>query len=201
MSLTWSLFHLIWWIGCFAIVLFALQGQRHKAVWLLPALLLVTAWYVKNAVLYDTFAASTWGGLNLFKIVTHDIPGETRKGWIKEGKISPLALVPPFRSPEVYPRYFPRCWMNTTPPAAFATNITASTSRLVRFTIDVLWLLVLAFCTVNPASLSTLQTGRFFPFHRDASTSLASDKQYTERPPRFGARPFVRARRGWPPTG
>ncbi len=108
MALTWSLFHLVWLIGCFAIVLFALQGQRHKATWLLPALLLVTAWYVKNAVLYDTFSASTWGGLNLFKIVTHDIPGETRKAWVKEGQVSQLALVPPFRSPEVYLRYFPQ---------------------------------------------------------------------------------------------
>jgi len=107
MALTWSLFHLAWLLGCFAIVLFALKGARRQAIWLLPALLLVTAWYAKNALLYDTFSASTWGGLNLFKIVTYDIPGETRKAWVKEGKVSELALVPPFRSPEVYLKYFP----------------------------------------------------------------------------------------------
>ncbi len=107
MALTWSLFHLIWLVGCLAIAWFALKGTRTKAAWLLPALLLVTAWYAKNALLYDTFSASTWGGLNLFKIVTYDMPGKTRKAWIEEGKVSELALVPPFRSPEVYLEYFP----------------------------------------------------------------------------------------------
>lgn len=108
LALTWSLFHLTWLLGCFAIVWFALKDARRKALWLLPALLLVTAWYAKNALLYGTFSASTWGGLNLFKIVTYDISGETRKAWVKEGNLSALSLVPPFRSPEVYLRYFPQ---------------------------------------------------------------------------------------------
>lgn len=108
LALTWSLFHLVWLLGCIAIVWLALKGARRRALWLLPALLLVTAWYAKNALLYDAFSASTWGGLNLFKIVTYDISGETRKAWVKEGRISALSLVPPFRSPEVYLRYFPQ---------------------------------------------------------------------------------------------
>lgn len=107
MALTWSLFHLIWLVGCFSIAWLGLRGNRRKAFWLLPALLLVISWYAKNQVLYDSFSASTWGGLNLFKIVTYEIPGEARKRWIKQGKVSELALVPPFRSPEVYLKYFP----------------------------------------------------------------------------------------------
>ena len=107
MALTWSLFHLFWLLGCFGIVAFLLQGARRKAFWLLPAFLLVFAWYAKNGILYGSFTASSWAGLNLFKTVTIRIPGEVREEWIKEGIISELALIPPYRSPEVYLKFFP----------------------------------------------------------------------------------------------
>jgi hypothetical protein len=106
-ALTWSLFHLVWMTVCFGIVLFLLEGGRRKALWLLPAFLLVFGWYAKNGILYDTFTASTWAGLNVFKTVTIRIPGEVREEWIKEGVVSELALVPPYRSPDVYLEYFP----------------------------------------------------------------------------------------------
>lgn len=106
-ALTWSLFHLVWLLGCFAIVAFLLKGYRRKALWLAPAFLLVFAWYAKNGILYDSFTASSWAGLNVFKTVTIRIPGEVREEWIKEGIVSELALVPPYRSPDVYLKYFP----------------------------------------------------------------------------------------------
>ncbi len=106
-ALTWSLFHLFWLLGCFGIVLFFLKGKRRKALWLTPAIILVFAWYAKNGILYDLFTASTWAGLNLNKTVTLRIPGEVREEWIKEGIVSELALVPPYRSPDVYLKYFP----------------------------------------------------------------------------------------------
>jgi hypothetical protein len=106
-ALTWSLFHLVWLLGCFGIVAILLKGNRRKALWLVPAFLLVFAWYAKNGILYDSFTASSWAGLNLFKTVTINIPGKVRKQWIKEGIVSELALVPPYRSPDVYLKYFP----------------------------------------------------------------------------------------------
>jgi hypothetical protein len=106
-ALTWSLFHLVWLLGSFGIVAFLLRANRRKALWLAPAFLLVFAWYAKNAILYDSFTASTWAGLNLFKAVTINIPEDIRKGWIKEGLVSELALVPPYRSPDVYLKHFP----------------------------------------------------------------------------------------------
>lgn len=106
-ALTWSLFHLVWLLGCFGVAVFLLKGYRHKAWWLFPAFLLVLTWYAKNAVLYDSFTASSWAGLNTFKTVTLRIPGKVRKTWIKEGIVSELALVPPYRSPDVYLEYFP----------------------------------------------------------------------------------------------
>jgi len=107
MALTWSLFHLAWMFGCFVIVLFLLKGARRKALWLLPAFLLVFAWYAKNGILYGSFTASTWAGQNLFKTVTLNIPGDVRKQWIKEGVVSELALIPPYRSPDVFLKFFP----------------------------------------------------------------------------------------------
>ena len=65
------------------------------------------AWYAKNGILYDLFTASSWAGLNLFKTVTLKIPGKVRKQWIEQGIVSELALVPPYRSPDVYLEYFP----------------------------------------------------------------------------------------------
>ena len=106
-ALTWSLFHIIWLLGCLGIVVFLLKGQRRKALWLVPAFLLVFAWYAKNGILYDSFTASTWAGLNVFKTVTINIPEKVRKQWVKEGIVSELALVPPYRSPDVYLKYFP----------------------------------------------------------------------------------------------
>ena len=106
-ALTWSLFHLVWLAGCFGIVAFVLKGNRRIALWLVPAFLLVFAWYAKNGILYDLFTASSWAGLNLFKTVTLKIPGKVRKQWIEQGIVSELALVPPYRSPDVYLEYFP----------------------------------------------------------------------------------------------
>ena len=106
-ALTWGLFHLLWLIVCYGLVFFLLKGNRHKSLWLLPAFLLVFAWYAKNGILYDSFTASSWAGLNLFKTVTLRIPGDAREQWIEDGKISKLALVPPYRSVEVYEKYLP----------------------------------------------------------------------------------------------
>jgi hypothetical protein len=106
-ALTWSLFHLVWLLVCFGMVAFLLKGHRRRALWLLPAFLLVFGWYAKNKVFYDSFTVSTWSGLNLFKTVTANIPDGVRKQWVKDGVLSDLALVPPYRSPDVYLEYFP----------------------------------------------------------------------------------------------
>ena len=109
MSLTWGLFHLSWLIVCVGIGAFAFLNKRRikPALWLLLAVALVTIWYGKNAFVFGSFTASSWGGMNLSKIVTLHIPGEVRTKWIKEGLISDLGRLPPFRSPDTYLKYFP----------------------------------------------------------------------------------------------
>jgi len=107
MALTWGLFHLLWLVFCLGLAVVLLTKERKLAVWLLPGLLLATMWYAKNEVMYDTFSASSWGGMNLSKIVTQGIPEQTRKSWAKQGLVSELAALPPFRSPGKYLQYFP----------------------------------------------------------------------------------------------
>jgi hypothetical protein len=45
--------------------------------------------------------------MNLSKIVTSRTPEEARKRMIKTGALSPLAMIPPFRNPLVYLKFFP----------------------------------------------------------------------------------------------
>lgn len=108
MALTWSLFHIIWLYAA-AVLLFVLlrrDFQKTLTAALLP-LLLTTGWYGKNLVLYGEFTASSWAGMNLSKIVTSRVPQETLKRMIKAGELSPLAMIPSFRNPLVYLKFFP----------------------------------------------------------------------------------------------
>ena len=93
MALTWGLFHLVWLAGCFAIVALAFRRNARKLLWLLPALMLVVGWYAKNGILYGSFTASSWAGMNLSKIVTLHIPEDTRKAWVKQGLVSPMYAI------------------------------------------------------------------------------------------------------------
>ncbi|MGQ9708430.1 MAG: hypothetical protein ACUVUR_06090, partial [bacterium] len=67
--LMWSLFHLIWFLAI-AGALLTLRRQNYKPIalgFILP-FLLVTGWYVKNAILFNQFTASTWFGMNFSKM-------------------------------------------------------------------------------------------------------------------------------------
>ncbi len=62
------------------------------------------AWYTKNYVLFGTFSATSWTGMNLFRMVWN-MPGwgEDRFRRLNEdGVVSPLMTVRPFSPPDVY---------------------------------------------------------------------------------------------------
>ncbi len=107
MSMTWSLFHLIWLLGVVAILYFV-WGERKKVVLaaLLPVLFVI-GWYSKNAVIAGDFSASSWAGMNLSKIVTFRISEKERKQMVKAGRLSQFALIPPFRNPNIYLKILP----------------------------------------------------------------------------------------------
>ena len=107
MTLTWSLFHWIWLLSAFTLII-AIHGNHRKVLLAgLAPILFVTTWYAKNLVLVGDFTSSTWAGMNLSKIVTFRTPEKERKQMIKRGELSGLALIPPFRNPLVYLEFLP----------------------------------------------------------------------------------------------
>lgn len=96
-ALTRSLFHVVWLAGALALVLtLARRPARRILPAALAALLLTLAWYGKNAILFGSFSASTWLGMNLAGMTTAALPGADRDAWVAAGRLSPVARVHPF---------------------------------------------------------------------------------------------------------
>lgn len=92
LCLTRSMFHLVFFV---AITSFLILVSHNKKKTFLASLLpfsLVLAWYIKNAVLFGTFSASSWFGINLAKLST-DVD-------------TPLGKLDVWRDPEVYDSLF-----------------------------------------------------------------------------------------------
>jgi len=96
--LTRSLFHPAWFALAVAMLWL---GQRRD--WKLVAaascgpFLLVLAWYVKNLAVFGSFVGSTWVGMNFADITTLQVPRPEREALVREGALSPFALIPTFR--------------------------------------------------------------------------------------------------------
>ena len=101
--LTRSLFHVGWLVGVTVIVVLAVPGRRRRALTVaVPAVLLVVAWYAKNLVLFGTFTASTWLGMNVGFLTTNALPPAPREVLIAKGWLSPFARILPFSPLDVY---------------------------------------------------------------------------------------------------
>ena len=106
-AMTWSLFHLIWLSG-FVAILYAVWDERKKVILAaLVPVLLVAGWYAKNAVIAGEFTASSWAGMSLSRIITFRVSEKERKQMVRSGQLSPFALIPPFRNPNVYLKLLP----------------------------------------------------------------------------------------------
>lgn len=105
-TLTWSLFHLIWILACFvSLFLFRRRYWKTIALSFFIPFLLVFCWYGKNAILFRQFTASTWLGMNFSKMTNSMLWPEERKELYKSGTISPVSLIPPFSELEKYEPY------------------------------------------------------------------------------------------------
>lgn len=87
-------FHLIYLAMVFFALLYVLK-QHRRAVCLagIAPLLLVSGLYLKNWILFGTFSYSTWMGLNLDVITSHQLTPEEARGFVEGGSISPVSLV------------------------------------------------------------------------------------------------------------
>ncbi len=107
LPLTWSLFHLVWLLSiALLLMVFSEHRRRILIISVIPVLML-TAWYAKNAALFGTFTSSSWAGMNMAKITTFRLPTSVRRTLVQEGHLSRLALQMPFSNPEVYVKLLP----------------------------------------------------------------------------------------------
>ena len=91
-----SLFHLVWFLIVFLLLLAAVSDSRSRRQVLVGALgplAVVTFWYGKNFVYYGAFAASTMLGLSLNNVTTLTMTRDELAPLVAQGRLSPLALV------------------------------------------------------------------------------------------------------------
>lgn len=105
-ALMWSFFHLIWLVAC-VVTLLALRPREWKRIvvgFTIP-FILVLGWYVKNAILFGEFTASTWFGMNFSRITTCMLSLEERKQLNNTGVISVFSTLTAFGDLDQYKPY------------------------------------------------------------------------------------------------
>ena len=104
---TCSVFHLAHFVLVVAafIVVCRRHWRRVAIAALLPLLVLV-ALSAKNLVLFGEFASSTWLGMNVWGTTGRNLQTHVRERLVDEGKLSSLALVPPFSRLSRYPESY-----------------------------------------------------------------------------------------------
>ncbi len=101
--LTRSLFHMVWYLAAFALVLAGGRNRlRSVLIMGLIPFVAVAGVYLKNHVLFGSFSTSSWLGASFAKVTTSMLPEEERLRLVEEGRISELALIPPIQGLWVY---------------------------------------------------------------------------------------------------
>jgi hypothetical protein len=87
-------FHLIYIVGAFLLLLYFYKGRRQMLFLsgVVP-LLLAFGLFFKNWILFGAFASSTWLGMNMSVILTHQLTQDEARGFISRGLISPVATI------------------------------------------------------------------------------------------------------------
>jgi hypothetical protein len=87
-------FHLIYIAGAFLLLLYFYK-RRRRMLFLsgVVPLLLAFGLFFKNWVLFGTFSSSTWLGMNMSVILTHQLTEQEARGFISRGLISPVSLI------------------------------------------------------------------------------------------------------------
>ncbi len=109
LMLTRSAFHLLLMLPALALTALAVHERRGR--FLLLALLLTlpaAGWYARNQVQFGFFGASSWAGMNLWRIAPQpdaDDPADAA-ALVEVGRIEPVAAYEaPFRLPAAYARF------------------------------------------------------------------------------------------------
>ncbi len=74
----------------------------------LAALAVVLAWSLKNAVLFGVFGASSWTGMNLWRVAGAEVPDAVLHALVAEGALPAIVLQKPFDHVSKYPEEYAR---------------------------------------------------------------------------------------------
>ena len=87
-------FHLIYIAGAFALLLYFYKSRR-RMLFLsgVVPVLLALGLFLKNWILFGTFSSSTWLGMNMSVILTHQLTEQEARGFMSRGLISPVSLI------------------------------------------------------------------------------------------------------------
>lgn len=102
-----STFQVEWLVVALAVVVTGLR--RHwRAVLAVAAvpLLVVVAWYAKDAAMFATYTTSSWLGMNLTRTTLSRAPLPQLRSLVRSGALTPIALLHPFGPVRAYkPRF------------------------------------------------------------------------------------------------
>lgn len=107
--LIWGVFHLAWLLAVLVLVAVYYRDWRRLVLVSLVPVLLVSGWYTKNLILFGTFGASSWAGMNLSHVtfLSPLMPQSIRDNLVEQGKLSSYPVVEAFRSVEDYQDFMP----------------------------------------------------------------------------------------------
>jgi hypothetical protein len=100
-----SMFHLLYLGLCVLPLIWAVKSFRQRLLLSVPALL-VLALYLKNFIVFGSFAASSWQGMNLARVALARVPDEQVSALIEAGRIPPVKLGQPFVVITDYPEKY-----------------------------------------------------------------------------------------------
>jgi 4-amino-4-deoxy-L-arabinose transferase-like glycosyltransferase len=108
LCLTRSMYHLVWLLVITLLVLYYYRGKKGFTPLLassLFSLLLVSGWYLKNKIIFGSFSASSWIGMNMARNVFHDheLPDSTHIEGIEP--FSRISAYKPFISGDYEKKY------------------------------------------------------------------------------------------------
>jgi hypothetical protein len=109
LCLTWAIFHLLWMSAVTLLVaVFRRNWSKFVMVSLIPVLI-VAGWYTKNYLLFGTFGASSWMGMNLSHVtfLSPLTPPLVREELIKTGQLRQYPVTEAFRAIEDYDGLIP----------------------------------------------------------------------------------------------
>ncbi|HEY1989664.1 MAG TPA: hypothetical protein VGG43_09380 [Acidimicrobiales bacterium] len=98
-----STYQVEWLVVAVALAVVAARHQwRHVLMAAAIPVLVVGAWYVKDAVLFGTSSTSSWLGMNLARDTLYGAPRAEIASMVKNGTLTPLAAIPAFQGPSTY---------------------------------------------------------------------------------------------------